>query len=211
MKFLEGMWYLLHEARHSQTCINVGWDPPMTRLISRHEEEGFCYCKRTDYVTKFGFPILDEASLDVLAKYSNDWLEVGCGIGYLAYEMRQRGMTVIATDPVKNEESNYHWCQSTPWISDIELLDAKSALLKYPGKNLIWGWPALDVHGNDYDLEAIKHFTGDYFALIGPICNGSYGTDEFREYISVNYTEVEYVELPSFELTSEALVIYAPN
>ena len=80
------------------------------------------------YLQQYGFAILDEATVQVLAPYA-PIVEVGAGSGYWAYELRQAGVEVVATDP---GTGRYHGLKRwVPWLP-IARLTGVQAVQQYP-------------------------------------------------------------------------------
>ena len=85
------------------------------------------WCLRELYLQQYGFAILDEATVQVLAPYA-PIVEVGAGSGYWAYELRQAGVEVVATDP---GTGRYHGLKR--WVS-ATLRAYRGATVVYVGE-----------------------------------------------------------------------------
>jgi hypothetical protein len=103
-------------------------------------------------------------------------LEVMAGAGYLSYALREKGVSVIATD-------NMSWHETTKWklVTDVEKRSANRAIAKY-GKKVdivIMGWPYMDA----FAFKALRclHYVNPkaLMVYIGESCGGCTADDSF--------------------------------
>jgi hypothetical protein len=103
-------------------------------------------------------------------------LEIMAGAGYLSYALREKGVSVIATD-------NMSWHKKGEWnlVTDVEKLTANKAIAKY-GKKVdivIMGWPYMD----DFAFKALRNLyyvnPKALMVYIGESCGGCTADDKF--------------------------------
>lgn len=162
------------------------------------------YRLREEFVQKFGFCIITDEILSTLSKYG-PLLEVGCGSGYLAYELKKRSVNVRATDPGTGkyfDPSIDLW--STPW-TEIERITGVDAVKKYSDRNLLTSWPDYD---REWPTETLKEFKGQFVCYIGEGYGGCTGSDEFHELLGKGFKKVENVFPPTFNGIHDYLTVF---
>lgn len=97
---------------------------------------------RWDVIAEFGFPIVTDALVDSLAIIGREMpiLDAGCGTGYLAWELQQRGVTVLPVDP-----EPFTFINATPkrqWLEPVRL-PAQQVAAQHPDHALLLSWPSL--------------------------------------------------------------------
>jgi hypothetical protein len=188
---------------------------------------------RDEYIPKFGFAIPDRAAIEVLKHYA-PLVEVGAGSGYWSYELLKAGVDVIATEPgtgqyrvfrepdvsclrigggkgvqqilkpsVLADEVPVEFGFWKPW-TQLKKLTATKAVAKYPTRNLLTVWPDYNVK---WPLNALKAFTGEYVCYVGEF-GGCTGSQEFHDYLSSHFEEVEDVSIPQFQCIHDRLYVY---
>lgn len=98
--------------------------------------------KERHYIKNMGFTLLTQEFLDKLSKFLKDKkvLEVMCGTGFLASQLRLRGVDIIATDDMTGK---YDF--KVRHIDDIKIIDCVDAIdechedIDY----VIMGWPEM--------------------------------------------------------------------
>ena len=142
---------------------------------------------RDQHIEMFGFAVLNRATVEFIRPYG-PLLEIGAGLGYWAYELRQAGIDVAATDPYQKE----NWPENAVW-TQAERLTAARAMARYPGRNLLMCWP------DQYDpwaAQALRAFRGEHTACTSgspradapapPTCSGRW-TSSTRSRPSARY------------------------
>jgi hypothetical protein len=112
------------------------------------------WCLRELYLQHYGFAILDDATVQVLAPYA-PIVAVGAGSGYWAYELRQTGVEVVATDP---GTGRYHGLNRwVPWLP-IARLTGVQAVRQYPDHTLLLVWPD---YGQRWVSKTLRAYRGE--------------------------------------------------
>lgn len=151
--------------------------------------------KRDAFVKQFSYAILTESAIPKIAKYG-PLVEVGCGTGYWAHELKQAGVDVIATD-------SGEWKWEKRW-TDIELLPGVEAVAKYPARNLLMVWPTRAI----WSHETLQAFTGQVVLYVGENGAGCTGSDEFHHILHNDFDCIETVSIPQFLWISDTLTIW---
>ena len=153
---------------------------------------------RDQHIEMFGFAVLNRATVEFLRPYG-PLLEVGAGLGYWAYELRQAGMDVAATDPHQTE----NWPENAVW-TPAKRLTATRAIARYPGRNLLMCWPDRD---KPWAAQALRAFRGARAVYVGEPPGGRTGTpDMFRAMEELYQVETER-EIPNFTLVNDRLQV----
>ncbi len=95
------------------------------------------YQERTAFIQEFGFSVPTAEALDAVAAFS-PLVEVGAGSGAWAHLLAARGANVIATDPELE-----HFPFSVGRYYPIQRLQAKTAVRRWPERNVFCAWPSL--------------------------------------------------------------------
>lgn len=116
-----------------------------------NENIDYCFI----YHNIFGFTLYSKEDLDKIAKFLNDKkvLEVLSGCGFLAKELKIRGVNIIATD-----DFSWHDDGWIDWTKDnIICLDACEAIEKYKdwADIIIMAWPPYEDN-NDIGSKVLK-------------------------------------------------------
>ena len=147
---------------------------------------------------KFGFGILNRATVELVRQYS-PLLEVGCGLGYWAFELREAGAEIAATDPCPGTR----WEGAETW-TEVERLTAQQALERYPERNMLVVWP--DRTG-DWAAQAFREFRGELVLYVGEEQGGCTGTREMFAEIERNYRTVLEHPVPRWAGTEDRLTV----
>ena len=131
---------------------------------------------RREYNARFGFPIITKAAVRWIAQATagNPLLEIGAGNGYLASELINHGVDVIATDPHPPGAENGHRIPMAP-VPGIEILPATGtdAMTLHPDHDILWSWPD---HQANYTHQTLAHFGGRFLVYIGEDIYGNTGS-----------------------------------
>ena len=159
---------------------------------------------RQQYIEKFGYAIINYASIEFIRPYQ-PIVEVGAGSGYWAFELREKGVDVVATDP---HLSHPFWDNpAQKWVG-VELLDALPAIEKYPDRNLLICWPNVD---EEWATEALQCFQAEFVIYVGEGPGGATGSDRMFQLLADWYEEVHSLQIPTFCGGEDRLVVYRPR
>ena len=156
---------------------------------------------RQQYIEKFGYAIINSASIEFIRPYQ-PLVEVGAGSGYWAFELSEKGVDVVATDPHLSHPFWDHPAQK--WVG-VEQLDALQAIEKYPNRNLLICWPNVD---EEWATEALQSFQGEFVIYVGEGPGGSTGSDRMFQLLADWYEEVNRLKIPTFCGGEDRLVVY---
>jgi hypothetical protein len=158
------------------------------------------WCLRERYLQQYGFAILDEATVQVLAPYA-PIVEVGAGSGYWAYELCQAGVEVVATDP---GTGRYHGLTRwVPWLP-IARLTGVQAVRQYPDHTLLIVWPD---YGQRWVSKTLRAYRGETVLYVGEGKAGCTGDAAFHAVLAARFPDVRVHPLPQFDNSQDALHI----
>lgn len=160
------------------------------------------YKVRSEFIARFGFAILTSETIDALRPY-NPLVEVGCGSGYWAHELRTHGLDVVATDPGTGRYSGVPkgW---KAW-TEIERLTAVEAVRRYPDRTLLVVWPD---YGVEWAAEALASYAGRFVLYVGEGAGGATADDRFHELLEQHFEEHLVVPLPVFDGLHDRLMVW---
>jgi hypothetical protein len=158
---------------------------------------------RTEYIRRFGFAILSSKTLAALRPYA-PFVEVGCGTGYWAYEMRRSGIDVIATEPYPERNGRY---LNTDWklYTQIEKMTGPRAARKYKDRTLLTVWPD---YKNRWPAITLSVYQGPRVVYVGEGNGGCTGTDEFHELLERKFDLEKTISIPQFYGIYDRMMIY---
>lgn len=146
-------------------------------------------------VFRMGFSVVTKRNCRVLKEIIENQrvLEIMCGLGSYSATLRSLGVDVIATDDmswIEYEQSKYQNWKKNAWVSDVESIDAVSAIKKY-GKDVgfvLMSWPPQHEPFALQALQAMRKVNPQCRMIyIGEPSGGCTANDDFfDEYIDVS-------------------------
>lgn len=190
---------LLGETAAIDFLMGHGWrNDTLFHATSRDE-----FRLRAEFIARFGFAILDAATIAYLAKFS-PLIEVGAGCGYWAYELRRAAADVVATDPGTGRYRDLDEGWTKPYV-EIERLDGKAAVDKYRGRALLMVWPDLN---DPWSVETVATYAGNTVLLIGEGRDGCTGTPELFDRLETDFVPRDEVAIPTFWWVHDSLTVW---
>jgi len=151
---------------------------------------------RDRLVRQYAFAIPCEEAVTEIAKRS-PILEVGAGNAYWAFELKNRGVDIVATDISELAGNTYEFksaFEKAPY-TELEVIDGVSAVKKYPGHTLMMIWPC---YNKPWAFETLKAYEGYYFIYIGEGWGGCTGDQDFHDLLNEKWHQVKSVCLPQW-------------
>ena len=113
-------------------------------------------------ISHMGYSVITQRNCRILADLiqHRPVLEIMCGLGSYAYTLRGLGVPVIATDDfswIDDDPKFVDW-KLSPWINDIERLEAISAIQKYGSvvDYVLMSWPPMNENYAAQALETMR-------------------------------------------------------
>ena len=164
---------------------------------------------RHEFIAKFGFAVITHEVIELLRGYQ-PLLEIGAGSGYWSYELQQAGIDSIATD--SNTGKYYHrfvagredgnWKEK---YTNVEVLTARRAIMKYPNRNLLTVWPDYDA---PWTTGMLRAFEGEYVIYVGEGTGGCTGSEKFHEMLETEYNDIADLTIPQFDGIHDRLTVF---
>ena len=140
----------------------------------------------------------DEGIIETVAEHG-PLLEIGAGLGYWSYEVKQAGGEIIATDIGETErwpwEEDY-WC-------DVEKMSALDAVNTYPDHNLLVIWPSYD---ETWAYKALEASTCEYVLYVGEYYEGCTADVKFHRKLFTEF-DVRVVPMMQFDAIHDDLYV----
>jgi hypothetical protein len=156
---------------------------------------------RDALVTEFGFAIPCIKALKTIKKYADQGIvEVGAGTGYWTQLLKGIKVDCIATD---SQTGEYPFKHNT----EVEKLDAVSAVRKYYPRNVLMVWPCYD-HPWAYQT-ALELKVGQTLIFIGDGRGGCTADDSFFSLMSTEcFVMKDRVAIPQWDGIHDYIQIY---
>lgn len=140
---------------------------------------------RVEYTHRFGYAVPTAEALETLSQFS-PLVEIGAGVGYWAWMLRQGGTDIVAYDlrppTVDSDENRFH-ARSLCWTN--VLTGNESALDQHPDRTLFLCWPP---RGDPMAYRILRRYRGEIFVYVGeqPLADGANvaGDDQFVQLLS---------------------------
>jgi len=155
---------------------------------------------------KWGFSI---PCLEVVQKLValSPLVEVGAGTGFWSALLRSAGADIIATDIISEGSPGYGMSIGTH--CPITALDARTAVVSYPERNVFCSWPTRDA---EWCTEAVNEIQpGRIFALIGRPRGGTTGSPSLFDLLDARFTWIDQVEIPQFPAENDDFRVFRRN
>jgi len=167
---------------------------------------GRCTHARQDYVRQFAWAIPSRGVLTTIAQYS-PIVEVGCGTGYWAHELRQLGADVVATDVHRPGSLHYGagYGFRRAWLDDIERMSATRAARRYRDRALMFVWPTYD---DTWPSRALAHYHGETVIYVGEGDGGCTGDDAFHSALDRDWDLTVEIRVPQWSGLHDRMHVY---
>jgi hypothetical protein len=124
---------------------------------------------------RYAWAVPNENALEVIAKHSpHGVVEIGAGGGYWAMLLQQRGVDVVAFDPVPPPEKS-NWHSGRAWTAVHQ--GSHTTVASYPTRTLLLCWPSYD---ESWPAQALEIYRGDALIYIGEGPGGCTADDRFH-------------------------------
>lgn len=157
----------------------------------------------------FGMTIPTWAAIEKLVRYG-PFIEVGCGLGYWAYLLRQQGADIIATDHKMPAQSEYHWGNkwghnTRRWVPNIELWDAQDAAYAHTKRTLLMVWPCYD---KPWAANALNAYVGQTVVYVGEGSGGCTADDRFHDMLATDWDPVDEIDSIAWSGSHDHILVY---
>ena len=168
---------------------------------------GMDYEARREAIEKFGFPVITDEAVQAILRFGPKFLEVGSGLGYLSYLIKERGGDVIATDIATVDHSKYaHILKPKHYWIWPQVMKGLRAVKRYPQRTLILSWPC---YNDDWAFKVLRASQCRYLVYIGEGWGGCTATDKFFKLLDENLVEVEDLpRIPNWDGIHDDLRIF---
>jgi SAM-dependent methyltransferase len=187
-----------------ENSIMKNWNP---YLAEYREFNGACrmeFLMRDILCREYAWSVPSEAALSEVLLHGS-LVEIGCGAGYWARALQERGADIVAIDLHPIELGENKSCNAKKSFTKVVQGDA-SLIANYPGRALLIAWPVAGV-----GTDALHHFSGDIVIYIGQPKGGDGGTtgdDEFHRQLAENFTLTKEVALPQWIQRQDSMYVY---
>ena len=159
---------------------------------------------RGRYVNEYGFATVTGKAIAWLAEQLDGQpvTEAGAGNGYLAHELRSRGMAVRATEPTPPSEEDNKWFGTVREWTELERMDGVEAARTAGESALLWSWAPPD----ESCRRSLEAYEGSTIILIGD--PSATGWEEAWDTLNSGWEERGNMPLPSFPGTWDRMAVY---
>jgi hypothetical protein len=172
------------------------------------------FLRRDELITQFGFAIPNEEAITALAHCPQPIVEVGAGLAYWAYLVKERyGVHVDCYDldipPTSakhgtngGERHGYHFDRE-PWHPVKGGTPESIGRKEYQTLLLIW-----PDYCSPMALQCLMKFTGSTVVYVGEGDGGCTGDNAFHEALEKEWTALGYIEHPQWSGLNDYMTIY---
>lgn len=180
---------------------------------------------REGLVRKYSWSIPNPAAVSFVYEHARGGLvEIGAGTGYWAWQLSQRGLSVVAYDkhPPDQERNGYHnivtdgrgyrtseqgeW-KARPTFHPVIKAEHEIAAA-HPDRTLFLCWPPYD---GPMAADALAAYTGNRVIYIGEGDGGCTADDRFHKMLEVDWTEVEVTRPVQWWGIHDLIFVYERN
>jgi hypothetical protein len=156
------------------------------------------FTRRDRALEKYGFAIPNEAAFDALAQ-RGPIIEVGAGLGYWAWCLRERGVDVLACDVGET----WPWSGREPW-TEIMRADGRLLAAECPERTLFLCWPSMER----WPAQVLSAYRGNTVVIVGESDYGCTGDRALFRLLSWRWNEVEEIAIPVWPGIHDRMTIY---
>ena len=160
------------------------------------------HATRWHMVKRYSFAIPTAQAMKVLAEHQ-PILEVGAGNGYWAYEMRARGIDVVATEKCQHIKNNRYGFVKT-W-TEVFHATAAQAIKQCANHTLFLCWPCYD---KSWAYRVLKMYKGNILIYVGEGRGGCTADNRFHDLLINEWDEIDCVQIPRWYAIYDTLTVW---
>lgn len=161
------------------------------------------------YLTdKYAWAVPDERALKILAAFQ-PLVEIGCGKGYWARMLHDRGVDIMAVDKMEPKQGNWTYTlQGGPEVLQKRVIRTRSLFLCYPDEDA------------DVAMQCLEYFSGEHVIHVGELIStgtkcgseqrpwGRSSSSAFQEKLMEEFHCILVIALPSFPIADDYLTVW---
>ena len=161
---------------------------------------------RREFIGKFGFAIPGIKAIKAIKNYSPHGVtEIGAGLGYWTYLLKQYGVDAVAVDlqnPLEN--SFFKNSQKSPHIWSNPVVANAADYLKTDDskRSLLMIWPL------NYVTKALASYSGNTIFMIGEWATGATDTGNLFDENQSEWEIIDQIEIPKFYDIYDLLTVH---
>lgn len=158
--------------------------------VSAEMAAGMC---REELVDQYGWAIPDQKAIEIIAKYA-PIIEIGAGMGYWAYLLKQLNIDVLAYDSAPLDEPCW-----------TKVLQGDESLVKdHPHRSLFLCWPPYD---EPMAADCLRNYAGNVVIYVGEWC-GCTADEDFHNMLTDKFVLTQNYKIPRFQGIRDCLFVY---
>lgn len=157
---------------------------------------------RLPMVLEYAWAVPDEEAIRHLVSHG-PLVELGCGLGYWAALVADRGGDIIAYDATLDPSQNQYVSDRGPWF-DVRI-GGPLAAADHPDRTLFLCWPPFD---DTFAFDALSAYQGDTLIYVGEGPGGCTGDDIFHLLLEEEWEQVDWYQIPRFPTMHDSMYIY---
>lgn len=160
----------------------------MFKIATSKQDTIAWFTAREALVKRYSWAIPDQRALDVIAKYT-PIVEMGAGLGYWAFLLRQREVKIEAYDNMEYRHNN----KNKAWARVKR--GGPLILGKYPSRTLFLCWPP---YATTMAEICLQNYKGKTVIYIGESNGGCTATNEFYEHLEAEFECIKTINIPQW-------------
>jgi SAM-dependent methyltransferase len=181
------------------------WNPYLKEYQEAHGACRMEFYMRDVLSRKYAWSVPSEAALTEILSHGSI-VEIGCGTGYWARALQERGGDIVPID-LRPIETGLNKSCNLATESFTAVVEGDAPLIgNYPGRALLIAWPNAGIGG-----PSLLHFSGDTVIYIGQPeggDGGATGDAEFHQLLNERFTLIKQMELPRWIQRQDRLCVY---
>lgn len=141
----------------------------------------------------FAWAVPTSDAIDAITRHTSRVIEIGCGSGYWAWLMKQRGIDVVAVDPAPPA---HVWHKVS--------VQSHEAIAEHPDRALFLCWPPWST---TMAFETLSAYAGDLVVYVGEWMGGNADVPFFGQ-LSATFELIESVAIPQWVMRTDRLTIH---
>jgi hypothetical protein len=181
------------------------WNPYLKEYQESHGACRMEFYMRDVLSRKYAWSVPSEAALAEILSHGSI-VEIGCGTGYWARALQERGGDIVPIDLRPIESGQNKSCNLATESFTTVVEGDQSLIGNYPGRALLIAWPNSGI-----GAASLLHFTGNTVIYIGQPeggDGGATGDAEFHRLLDERFTLIKQLELPRWIQRQDRLYVY---
>lgn len=157
---------------------------------------------RSKLVKRYSWAIPNQEAIDLLVN-AGPLIEIGAGMGYWAWMIRQMRGDILAYDIAVPGQSINDQCGEKTWTKVDE--GGPTKIGGHPDRVLLLCWPP---YSSSFAFDCLKQYRGDKLIYVGEGWGGCTGDDAFHNALEDGWQVTDSVDIPQWMGVHDRLTVW---